>query len=65
MFSQDVGATSVDASHRPFYKVGITGKDYRSEPYISSMTNDYCITVSTPVKHDGKIVGVLMIDITL
>lgn len=65
MFSQDVGATSIDASHRPFYKVGITGKDYRSEPYISSMTNDYCITVSTPVKHDDKIVGVLMIDITL
>ena len=65
MFSQDVGATSIDTSHRPFYKVGISGKDYRSEPYISSMTNDYCITVSTPVKRDGKIVGVLMLDITL
>jgi len=64
-FSQDVGAKSIDASHRPFFKSGIAGKDYRSEPYISSLTNDYCITVSTPLKQMDKVVGVLMLDITL
>ncbi len=64
-FSQDVGAKTVDASHRPFYKQSILGKDYRTEPYISSVSNDYCISVSTPIKTNGAIIGVLMLDITL
>ncbi len=64
-FSQDVGVKSVDASHRPFFKQSILGKDYRSEPYISSVSNDYCISVSTPINVEGTIVGVLMLDITL
>ncbi len=64
-FSQDVGIKSVDASHRPFYKQAILGKDYRSEPYISSISNDYCISISTPIKQGHTILGVLMIDIAL
>lgn len=64
-FSQDVGAASIDASHRPFFKESIKGNDYRSEPYISSMTNEYCISVSVPVWHEKKVIGVLMLDITI
>lgn len=65
VFSQDVGVANVDASHRPFYKEGMKGKDYRSEPYISSVSNDYCISLSTPLIVDQKIVGILLLDITL
>lgn len=65
VFSHDVGATNVDASHRPFYKEGMLGKDFRSEPYISSISNDYCISISTPLFKDQKIVGILMLDIAL
>ena len=64
-FSQDVGAKTVDASHRPFFKQSIIGKDFRSEPYISSVSNDYCISVSTPIHVNGSIAGVLMLDISL
>ncbi len=64
-FSQDVGGKSIDVSHRPFYKKSIVGTDYKSEPYISSITNEYCITVSTPVKSKNKIIGVVSLDITL
>lgn len=64
-FSQDVGVSNVDASHRPFYKESIKGRDFRSEPYISSMTEEYCISVSVPVWHDKKVIGVLMLDITI
>lgn len=64
-FSQDVGVKTVDTSHRPFYKQSILGNDYRSEPYISSVSNDYCISVSTPIKSANEIVGVLMLDITI
>lgn len=65
VFSHDVGVANVDASHRPFYKQGLLGKDYRSEPYISSLSNDYCISLSTPLIKDQKIVGILLLDITL
>jgi len=64
-FSHDVGISKVDASHRPFFKQSIVGKDYRSEPYISSVSNDYCISVSTPLLKDGQIVGVIMLDLSL
>ena len=65
VFSHDVGVANVDASHRPFYKEGLLGKDYRSEPYISSLSNDYCISLSTPLIKDHKIIGILLLDITL
>lgn len=64
-FSQDVGAKQIDASHRPFYKKSIQGDAYRSEPYISSLSNEYCISVSIPVVHKNSVLGVLMLDITL
>ncbi|MDW7662661.1 MAG: hypothetical protein SCL54_14685, partial [Bacillota bacterium] len=64
-FSQDVGSKNIDVSHRPFYKQTIVGSDYKSEPYISSITNEYCITVSTPVRSNNKIIGVISLDITL
>ncbi|GAB6109293.1 methyl-accepting chemotaxis protein [Fusibacter bizertensis] len=64
-FSQDVGVSKLDASHRPFYKHSILGNDYCSEPYISSITNDYCVSVSTPIKINGKVAGILVLDITL
>ncbi len=64
-FSQDVGVANLDASHRPFYKQSILGNDYYSEPYISSISNDYCVSVSTPIKNNGQVVGILVLDITL
>lgn len=64
-FSQDVGASQIDASHRPFFKSALTGKDFISEPYISSVTNDYCITLSSPIYAEGSVVGVISLDITL
>ncbi|MFZ5967814.1 MAG: methyl-accepting chemotaxis protein [Bacillota bacterium] len=53
-------------AHREYFKKGIAGKDYVSEPYISLDSNNYCIAMSTPVKDSfGKIIGVLMADLTL
>jgi methyl-accepting chemotaxis protein len=64
-FSQDVGVSKLDASHRPFYKHSILGNDYHSEPYISSITNDYCVSVSTPIRQEGKVTGILVLDLTI
>lgn len=64
-FSEDVGTDKIDVSYRPFYFETIKGMDYISEPYISSITNEYCITVATPIGDGSRVIGVAVLDITL
>lgn len=53
-------------SHRPFFKEAIKGNEYKSEPYISVDTNNYCIAISVPVRDiNGEIVGMLVGDLLL
>lgn len=56
----------VNFSHRPYFKEAIQGKEYKSDPYISVDTNNYCIAISVPVKNSSdEIVGILMGDLIL
>lgn len=56
----------VDFSHRPYFKEAIKGNQYKSEPYISTDTNNYCIAIAVPVKNSkNEIAGVLVGDLTL
>lgn len=53
-------------SHRPFFKEAIKGNEYKSEPYISVDTNNYCIAMSVPVRErNGEITGMLVGDLLL
>lgn len=53
-------------SHRPFFKQAIKGNEYKSEPYISVDTNNYCIAMSVPVRDkNGEIKGMLVGDLLL
>jgi methyl-accepting chemotaxis protein len=53
-------------AHRPYFKQSIAGKDYISEPYISTDTNNYCIAISVPVKNaKGDILGIIIADLKL
>ena len=52
-------------AHRPYFIEAIKGKEYVSEPYISSDTYNYCIAIAVPVKVSGNIAGVLMADLFL
>lgn len=53
-------------SHRPYFKEAIKGNEYKSEPYISVDTNNYCIAIAVPVSDKkGEIVGILMGDLIL
>jgi methyl-accepting chemotaxis protein len=55
-----------NVSHRDYFKESIQGKDYQSKPYISSATNDFCISVTTPVKNaSGGITGILLADVNI
>lgn len=53
-------------SHRNYYKESIKGNTYLSEPYISSATNEFCITVTMPVRNaSGGITGILLADVNI
>lgn len=56
----------VNFAHRPYFKEAILGKNFKSEPYISVDTNNYCIAISVPVKNnENEIIGILMGDLIL
>jgi methyl-accepting chemotaxis protein len=55
-----------DFSYRPYYKEAIKGVEFKSEPYISSYSYNYCISISIPHKNAaGKIIGVVLADICI
>lgn len=56
----------VNFGHRPYFKEAIKGNEFKSEPYISTDSNNYCIAISVPVRDkNGNNVGVLMGDLIL
>lgn len=51
---------------REWFKKAVKGEEYISEPYISAITKNPCITVSLPILNTaGNIIGVIGIDIKL
>ncbi len=55
-----------DYSYRPYYIEAIKGAEFKSEPYISTYSYNYCISISIPYK-DGanRIIGVAVADICI
>lgn len=55
-----------NANVREWFKQSINGQDFVSSIYISAITRNPCVTVSSPIKNDkGEIVGVVGIDIKI
>lgn len=56
----------VNFAHRPYFKEAINGREFKSQPYISVDTNNYCIAMAVPVRSkNGEIAGILMGDLKL
>lgn len=64
-WSIDTKGKGVDVRFRPFYKDAATGKDYISEPYISQVDNNFCITLSVPINGPAGLLGVFVVDLSL
>ncbi|GAB6098836.1 methyl-accepting chemotaxis protein [Halanaerocella petrolearia] len=64
-FSVETEHIGESFSHRPWFKEAMKDTIYISDSYISAETDKPCITISTPIKEQGKIVGVLGVDISL
>jgi len=55
-----------NANVRDWFKKSIKGENFISSMYISAITRNPCITVSSPIKNtNGEIVGVVGIDIVI
>jgi methyl-accepting chemotaxis protein len=55
-----------DYSYRPYYREAIKGLEFKSEPYISAYSYNYCISISMPLKDaGGRVNGVIMADICI
>lgn len=56
----------VNFSHRQYFKESINGREYKSNPYISDDTYNYCIALTVPVRDSqNNIVGILIGDLIL
>ncbi len=64
LFNIDV-EEAMDVSYRPFYKTCIQGKPYVSTPYISSISDEFCVTVALPYQRGDRIDGIIVLDITI
>ncbi|CAK7254934.1 MULTISPECIES: methyl-accepting chemotaxis protein [unclassified Shinella] len=55
-----------DPRQRPWYQDAVKANgSVLTEPYIDAATNDLIISAATPVKHDGKLLGVAGSDFSL
>ncbi|QIB27066.1 methyl-accepting chemotaxis protein [Caloranaerobacter azorensis] len=52
-------------AHRPYFKEVMNGNLYISKPYISAITDDYCVTVAIPIISDEQVNGVIAGDVKL
>jgi hypothetical protein len=60
------GGAGVDRSAQSYYThVRDEGVPYLSNIYLSSATEDFCLTLSIPLMEDGKLQGVLVADINI
>lgn len=56
----------INFGHRQYFKESIKGNEYKSEPYISDDTYNYCIALSVPISDNtGKVIGILIGDLIL
>lgn len=53
---------NLDVSYRPFYSEAIANGKYISAPYVSQANNEYCMTISTTIRSNNQIDGVISID---
>lgn len=64
-FSRDVGATGVDISYRTYFKRALSGECFVTEPYISMVSNEYCVTATVPIQKNNTVIGVAVADLLL
>lgn len=64
-FSRDIGVKTIDISYRNHFKKAIKGQRFVTEPYVSMITDEYCVTIAIPIKTEQQIQGLFIADVTI
>lgn len=64
-FNQDIGIKSLDVSHREYFIKSRHVAQYQSSPYISSASDNYCVTIMLPFSRSGQTEGSILFDVDL
>lgn len=64
-FNQDIGVSSLDVSHREYFIKSRNVAQYQSSPYISSASDNYCVSIMLPFIHNGSNEGSILFDVDL
>ena len=60
-----IATSGYDVTSKEYYKAISEDRVWITEPYIDAITGDVVITISAPVKVNGKILGLTAIDIAI
>lgn len=63
--SENVPEEHRDVSARPYFLKAMSGETFISKEYISTFSNNYNITIATPIFENNKAVGAVLADINL
>lgn len=64
-FSRDIGVQTINIGYRQYFKGAMKDQVYVSEPYISMLTDEYCVTISMPFLIEGVKEGIFITDVTI
>lgn len=64
-FNENIGVESLDVSHREYFIKSRNVSQYQSSPYISSASDNYCVTIMLPFIHNGQNEGSILFDVDL
>jgi methyl-accepting chemotaxis protein len=65
VIASSVETSTTNFSHRQYFKQAMKGIVSVTAPYISVVTDGYCVTVAVPAKREGQVVGVVFGDVKL
>ncbi|MGI6584807.1 MAG: S-layer homology domain-containing protein [Lutisporaceae bacterium] len=65
VIASSVETDTTNFSHRQYFKQAMQGSVSVTAPYISVVTDGYCVTVAVPAKREGQVVGVVFGDVKL
>lgn len=64
-FSENIGVSSLDVSHREYFVKSKNGNNYTSSPYVSTASQNYCVSLTVPLKFNQAFDGILLFDVDI
>lgn len=64
-FSENLNIDSLDVSHREYFIKSMKGQSFTTTPYISTASQNYCVSITIPILRNNQFDGILLFDVSL